>query len=97
MNTLVCVDIDQGMHSLVKKIKLLEMKNEKKLHRFSYFKNIANFEAFWRDKNFSKNVLFLGSGLFAVFLITVGKRQISLFETAERVGTDPFFSTKSLQ
>ena len=48
-------------HSLVKKIKLNEIKNEKKLHGFSYYKNIANFEAFWRDKNFSKNILFLGS------------------------------------
>ena len=28
---------------------------------FSYYKNIANFEAFWQDKNFSKNLLFLGS------------------------------------
>ena len=45
----------------MKKIKLLEMKNEKKLHGFSYYKNIANFEAFWRDKNFSKNPLFMGS------------------------------------
>ena len=44
-----------------KKIKLLEMKNEKKLRRFSYYKNIANFEAFWGDKNFSNNILFLGS------------------------------------
>ena len=49
-------------HSLVKKIKLLEMKNENNyINRFTYYKNIANFEAFWRDKNFSKNLLFLGS------------------------------------
>ena len=33
-------------HSLVKKIKLLEMKNGKKLHGFSYYKNMAKFEAF---------------------------------------------------
>ena len=33
----------------------------KKLHGFSYYKNIANFEAFWWEKNFSKNILFLGS------------------------------------
>ena len=37
------------------------MKNKKKLRGFSYYKNIANFEAFWQDKNFSKNLLFLGS------------------------------------
>ena len=30
------------------------MKNEKKLRRFSYYKNIANFEAFWRDKTLAK-------------------------------------------
>ena len=32
---------------------------KKKLHGFSYDKNIANFEAFCWDKNFSKNLLFL--------------------------------------
>ena len=37
------------------------MKNEKNLHGFSYCKKIANFEAFWWDKNFSKNILFLRS------------------------------------
>ena len=36
------------------------MKNEK-LHGFSYDKNIANFEAFFWDKNFSKNLIFLRS------------------------------------
>ena len=36
------------------------MKN-KKLCGFFYDKNIANFEAFCQDKNFSKNFLFLGS------------------------------------
>ena len=39
------------------------MKNEKKLCGFSYYKNIANFEAFWQDKNFSKNLLCLESTL----------------------------------
>ena len=33
-------------HSLGKNIKLHEMKKEKKLHRFSYYKNMANFEEF---------------------------------------------------
>ena len=46
------------------------MKNEKKLCRFSYYRNIANFEAFWRDKNFSKNLLFLGSVTwFLIFIM----------------------------
>ena len=35
----------------------------RKLHGFSHYKNIANFEVFWRDKNFSKNLLFLGSDI----------------------------------
>ena len=44
------VDIDTG-HSLGRKIKLHEMKNEKNymvmhVHGFSYDKNMANFEAF---------------------------------------------------
>ena len=40
---------------------------KKKLHGFSYYRNIANFEAFWQDKNFSKNLLFLGSVLVLGF------------------------------
>ena len=36
---------------------------KKKLRGFSYYKNIANFEGFWRDKNFSKNLYFLGSDM----------------------------------
>ena len=58
MNALVYVDIDQGEREKVKKIKLLEMKNEKKLHGFSYIKNIANFEAFFWNLNLSTNRLF---------------------------------------
>ena len=39
--------VDQGPgHSLGKKLKLHEMKNKKKLHVFSYDKNMANFEGF---------------------------------------------------
>ena len=41
--------------------KVARNEKRKKLHGFSYCKNIANFEAFWRDKNLSKNLLFLGS------------------------------------
>ena len=52
------------------------MKNEKKLHRFSYYKNIANFEAFWRDRNFSKNLLFLGSASSPEFFLKVYKNVI---------------------
>ena len=46
----------------MKKIKLLDMKNEKSYMGFLIIKKIANFEAFWQDKNFSKHLLFLGSG-----------------------------------
>ena len=46
---------------------VLEMRNEKNYAGFSYYKNIANFEAFWRDKIFSKNLLFLGSENFLIF------------------------------
>ena len=62
MNALVCVDIDQGIH--LEKMKLARNEKRKKLHGFSYYKNIANFEAFWQYKNFiKKNLLFLGSEL----------------------------------
>ena len=47
----------------MKTIKLLEIKNEKNYMGFFYDKNIANFEAFWQDKIFSKNLFFLGSDL----------------------------------
>ena len=43
------------------KNKVAQNEKRKKLHGFSYYKKIANFEAFSRDKNFSKDLLFLGS------------------------------------
>ena len=42
------------------KHKVARNEKRKKKYGFSYYKNILNFEAFWRDKNFSKNLLFLG-------------------------------------
>ena len=42
-------------------MKVARNEKRKKLHGFSYYKNIANFEAFWREKTFSKNLLFRGS------------------------------------
>ena len=51
MNALV-IDIDEDIH----KIKMnVEMKNEKKLLRFSFPRNIGNFEAFLRNLNLSTN------------------------------------------
>ena len=47
-------------HSLGKNIKWHKMK---KLHGFSNAKNIANFEAYCREKNYSKNLVFLRSAL----------------------------------
>ena len=44
-------------------MKVARNEKQKKIRGFSYYKNIANFEAFWRNKNFSKNLLFLGSDL----------------------------------
>ena len=41
------------------KYRVARNEKRKKLHGFSYDKNIANFEAFHWDKNFSKNLLFL--------------------------------------
>ena len=61
MNALVYVNIDQGRVFISEKDKVARNDKQKKLHGFSYYKNIANFEEFWRDKNISKNLLFLGS------------------------------------
>ena len=48
------------------------MKNEKNYScGFSYYKNVANFEAFLRDKNFSKNLLFLGCLISRIFFTFV--------------------------
>ena len=62
MNVSVYVDIDQGVD--MEKMKVARNEKRKKLHGFSYCENVANFEAFWRDKNFSKKLLFLGSVIF---------------------------------
>ena len=43
------------------KDKVARNEKRKKLRGFPYYENIANFEAFRWDKNFSKNFLFLGS------------------------------------
>ena len=44
-----------------------QMKNEKKLYRFSYYKNMANFEAFhWNISSFI-NLLFLKSDISLIF------------------------------
>ena len=44
------------------------MKNEKNYEVFFYYRNIADCEAFWWDKNFSKNLLFLGSVMLSIIL-----------------------------
>ena len=44
MNALVYVDIDQGIHK--EKLKNARKEKRKKLHGFSYTKNMADFEAF---------------------------------------------------
>ena len=56
MNAPVYVDIDQGIH----KVKLKNALNEKrkKLRRFSFSINIANFEAFLRTKKVDLKPLF---------------------------------------
>ena len=56
--------------STFEKMKVAQNEKRKKLPGFSYLKNIANFEAFWRDTNFSKNLLFLGSELLFVLTTT---------------------------
>ena len=53
-----------GHAFISEKNKVARNEKRKKLQGFSYYKNIANFEAFWRDKNFSKNLLYLGLSFF---------------------------------
>ena len=52
-----------SMSTLGKNIKLHEMKNEKKLHGFSYYKDMANFEAFLWSIKLSANLLLLKSAI----------------------------------
>ena len=47
MNALVYVDIDQGIHK--EKMKVARNEKRKKLRGFSYYKSIANFEAFFLE------------------------------------------------
>ena len=54
MNALVYVDIDQGIYKVKLKVALNEKR--KKLHGFSFSINMANFEAFPRNKKLSANL-----------------------------------------
>ena len=54
---MLTIDIDQGIYK-EKNSKLLKMKNEKKLCGFSFAINMANFEAFHRNKKLSSNLFF---------------------------------------
>ena len=59
MNALVYVDIDQGIYKGKMKVALNEKR--KKLRGFSFFINIANFEAFLLVFKLTKNLFFLKS------------------------------------
>ena len=59
MNALVYVDIDQGIHK--GRMKVAWNEKRKKLCRFSFSINIANFEAFLSVFRLTKNLLFLKS------------------------------------
>ena len=69
MNALVYVNIDTRAF-ISEKMKVARNEKQNKLHGFSYYKNIANFEAFWRDKNFSKTLLFLESDILQILYKT---------------------------
>ena len=53
----------------------------KKLHGLSYDKYIANYEAFFQDNNFSKNLLFLRSE----FILLKPCTKIAAFKTTNFV------------
>ena len=56
MNALVFNDIDQGIHKI--KIKITQNEKPQKIHGFSLYINVANFEAFLRTLNLRANHLF---------------------------------------
>ena len=56
MNALVFNDIDQGIHKI--KIKITQNEEPQKIHGFSLYINVANFEVFLRTLNFRANHLF---------------------------------------
>ena len=53
------------------KYRVARNEKRKKLHGFSYDKNIANFEAFYREKNFSKTLLFMRSVYYVLLTYMV--------------------------
>ena len=59
MNALVYVDIDQGVHK--GKLKVARNEKRKKLSKFSFSTNIANFEAFCWTKKLISKLFFLKS------------------------------------
>ena len=56
MSALVFHDIDQGIHKI--KIQMTQNEKPQKIHGFSIYINIANFEAFLQTLNLRANHLF---------------------------------------
>ena len=76
MNALVYADIDQGIHKGKSKV----APNEKRLHGFSFFINIANFETFGWTFLLSTNLFFLEECILCIFYIK--NNLIELFSRA---------------
>ena len=66
------------------------MKNEKNLCGFSYHKNIANFEAFCQDKNFSKNLLFLRSAIGPTKYVRLYVIVVSIYLILDTISPNSF-------
>ena len=74
MNFLVYNDIDQGIHKVKCKIAQNE-KQTKNYMGFSFSINMANFEAFCRNKKLSANVSFLKIESAAKVLKVINKNK----------------------
>ena len=61
MNALVYIDIEQGIHKRKSKVAWIEKR--KKLHGFSYSKNIVNFESFCWNFSLSGNPIISEDGI----------------------------------
>ena len=69
MNALVYVDIDRGIYNV--KLKNALNEKRKKLRGFSFFINMANFEAFRQTKKLISNLFFLKSVHFVTIFFVL--------------------------
>ena len=87
-------DINQGIHKI--KIKVSQNEKRKKIQVFSFYINIANFEAFLQYLNFSTNHLFWRCVEQSWFLTGILSRILQAFSNFGKLVWKHFYFTLQL-